>query len=416
LVIRLLKEKVFELSDHLGNVTMTLSDQKQAKTEGYAAQILSYQQYYPFGWEMPRRKYNSGNYRFGFNGKENDKEWGNQLIQDYGFRLYNPAIGKFLSVDPLSPDYPWYTPYQFAGNKPIAAIDLDGLEEYLIYNYYNNNGLKTRTVIRVNRSKDGVVNMGGKVLHRGKEHSYSRKVLVLGKFPDGSTRFETMRDELSADEQTIYDAGADNSRVLHGDMKKGGVRNKMIRSETTNKGVFSFPDSEAPMGENYISEAFIGTYTNTPIMGNVPIPTRVNMNQSIGLSFMNPNSGAVWGQRGISQTMAQTMAIINNAINTVINMGGTVNNVTILRGAGDPTRTANITQFQQNQNDARANVLFNNTRTAIQAAFPGMGVNIQTPAFDPNINNAPSINIQGTSIQMNMQQQQVGTQNVLTTP
>jgi hypothetical protein len=50
------------------------------------------------------------------------------LIQDYGFRLYNPAIGKFLSVDPLAPEFPFYTPYQFAGNTPIAAIDLDGLE------------------------------------------------------------------------------------------------------------------------------------------------------------------------------------------------------------------------------------------------------------------------------------------------
>ena len=36
---------------------------------------------------------------------------------------------RFLSVDPLSVDYPWYTPYQFAGNKPIWAIDLDGAEE-----------------------------------------------------------------------------------------------------------------------------------------------------------------------------------------------------------------------------------------------------------------------------------------------
>ena len=49
-------------------------------------------------------------------------------VQDYGFRLYNPSIGRFLSVDPLSPDYPWYTPYQFAGNMPIWAIDIDGLE------------------------------------------------------------------------------------------------------------------------------------------------------------------------------------------------------------------------------------------------------------------------------------------------
>ena len=66
--------------------------------------------------------------RFGFNGKENDSEWGSQVIQDYGFRIYNPSIGKFLSVDPLVKDYPWYTPYQFAGNTPIKFIDIDGLE------------------------------------------------------------------------------------------------------------------------------------------------------------------------------------------------------------------------------------------------------------------------------------------------
>jgi RHS repeat-associated protein len=79
---------------------------------------------------MAGRKYNQGTYRYGFNGKEEDSEWGSQMIQDYGFRIYNPTIGKFLSVDPLSSSYPWYTPYQFAGNKPIVAIDLDGLEEF----------------------------------------------------------------------------------------------------------------------------------------------------------------------------------------------------------------------------------------------------------------------------------------------
>jgi len=72
-----------------------------------------------------------GRYRFSFNGKENDNEVsGSGNSYDYGFRIYNPRLGRFLSVDPLSKSYPWYTPYQFAGNKPIWAIDLDGLEEY----------------------------------------------------------------------------------------------------------------------------------------------------------------------------------------------------------------------------------------------------------------------------------------------
>ena len=80
---------------------------------------------------QPSRQFNAGNYRYGFNGKEKDDkgEFG-MTAYDYGFRIYNPNIAKFLSIDPLTREYPFYTPYQFAGNKPIKFIDLDGLEEY----------------------------------------------------------------------------------------------------------------------------------------------------------------------------------------------------------------------------------------------------------------------------------------------
>ncbi|MEZ4775865.1 MAG: RHS repeat-associated core domain-containing protein [Bacteroidia bacterium] len=87
----------------------------------------------PWG-EFDKRSLNLGDYRFGFNGKESDGEtYGTGNIYDYGFRIYNPRLGKFLSVDPLSPEYPWYTPYQFAGNKPVNSVDLDGLEEKEAY-------------------------------------------------------------------------------------------------------------------------------------------------------------------------------------------------------------------------------------------------------------------------------------------
>jgi hypothetical protein len=48
--------------------------------------------------------------------------------QDYGFRIYDPRLGRFLSVDPISASYAWLTPYQYASNRPIVAKDLDGLE------------------------------------------------------------------------------------------------------------------------------------------------------------------------------------------------------------------------------------------------------------------------------------------------
>lgn len=56
---------------------------------------------------------------------------------DYGFRIYNPQIGKFLSVDPLSHKFAFYTPYQFAGNKPIVALDLDGREDIWVHEVVN---------------------------------------------------------------------------------------------------------------------------------------------------------------------------------------------------------------------------------------------------------------------------------------
>ena len=60
---------------------------------------------------------------------------------DYGFRIYNPAIGKFLSVDPLSDKFPMLAPYQFASNTPIWAVDLDGAES-LSYDEKNSYGEK----------------------------------------------------------------------------------------------------------------------------------------------------------------------------------------------------------------------------------------------------------------------------------
>jgi uncharacterized protein RhaS with RHS repeats len=51
-------------------------------------------------------------------------------------RIYDPRLGRFLSVDPITDEYPELTPYQFASNTPIQAIDLDGLEQYRITDSY----------------------------------------------------------------------------------------------------------------------------------------------------------------------------------------------------------------------------------------------------------------------------------------
>jgi len=75
------------------------------------------------------RSYSADNYRFGFNGKENDNEVkGTGIQQDYGMRIYDTRLNRFLSVDPITSDYPMLSPYQFASLNPIKYIDIDGLE------------------------------------------------------------------------------------------------------------------------------------------------------------------------------------------------------------------------------------------------------------------------------------------------
>jgi len=54
---------------------------------------------------------------------EADLDW-----YDYGYRNYDAQIGRFPQLDPLTDDYPELTPYQYAGDEPIANVDVDGLE------------------------------------------------------------------------------------------------------------------------------------------------------------------------------------------------------------------------------------------------------------------------------------------------
>lgn len=69
----------------------------------------------------------SEGYRFGFNGKEKDDEVkGSANSLDFGARIHDPRIGRFLSLDPSMDEFPFMSPYCFAGNNPIAYIDVNG--------------------------------------------------------------------------------------------------------------------------------------------------------------------------------------------------------------------------------------------------------------------------------------------------
>ena len=77
---------------------------------------------------MGGRQFSIGTgYRFRFNGKENDNEVsGNGNKLDFGARIYDSRLGRWLSCDPLEYEYPNVSTYAFAGNSPILYYDPDG--------------------------------------------------------------------------------------------------------------------------------------------------------------------------------------------------------------------------------------------------------------------------------------------------
>ncbi len=66
-------------------------------------------------------------FRFGFNSMPKDDEInGEGNVYDFGARMYDARLGKWLSLDPLQAKYPGLSPYNFCANNPIIFVDDDG--------------------------------------------------------------------------------------------------------------------------------------------------------------------------------------------------------------------------------------------------------------------------------------------------
>ena len=105
---------VYNIEDQIGSSTIRLNN---------IGGIIDKEEYYPFG-DSSFRTFAKKRYRYV--GKEKDLESG---LYYYGARYYAAWTCRFISVDPLASDYPFYTPYNYAGNKPIGKVDIDGMQE-----------------------------------------------------------------------------------------------------------------------------------------------------------------------------------------------------------------------------------------------------------------------------------------------
>lgn len=142
---RILGQKQYELSNHLGNVNAVISDVRlgideytlasgsygTATPDGFAdyyrPKVVSATDYYPYGWTLPNRSFNSGDYRFGFQGQESDNEvkgMGSSIAWEK--RIYDPRLGRWLEPDGASYYYPAISSYSFCANSPVYFKEVNG--------------------------------------------------------------------------------------------------------------------------------------------------------------------------------------------------------------------------------------------------------------------------------------------------
>jgi RHS repeat-associated protein len=131
---------VFNYTDHLGNIRLSYG--KDPSTN--VLKVLEENHYYPFG--LKHTNYNSDRliyvkeaevyklapintilptYKYKYNGKELQEELGLNMY-DYGARNYDPALGRWMNVDPLAEKYPNASPYNYCLGNPINLVDPDG--------------------------------------------------------------------------------------------------------------------------------------------------------------------------------------------------------------------------------------------------------------------------------------------------
>ena len=143
LLTRTIRQKKYEINDHLGNVRAVVADVKLSEINGstgepenFQPDIVATNNYYAFGSLQPGRHYpgDGAGYRYGFNGMEKDDEVNSSsgTSYDFGARQYDARLGRWLSRDPLEIKYTDLSPYNFAANSPIIFNDPDGQEIVIV--------------------------------------------------------------------------------------------------------------------------------------------------------------------------------------------------------------------------------------------------------------------------------------------
>jgi RHS repeat-associated protein len=296
---------------------------------------------------MPGRSFvGADGYRYGFNGKEKtDEVSGNGNNYDYGYRIYNPRLGKFLSVDPLSNSYPWNSTYAFAENDVIRSIDLDGLEKFIVHQYYNKNNEVTRIII--SRVEDLCGDEQDTDLKRGGKDATTKDVMLIHHYPTKTeTTFEIALNE-------AQNEVADHSIVFNEKMGDG-------KGEL--KGNFTFVGGEfssEPFKEGVLKRSD-RSFDKTPVFGGSKITKGVTLSGFKGSSNLYYGIGPLPG--GPSQAggvIGDVMKSSIKGLTATLNKAEDIKSITVtmILSVGTATTKSERDVATQHANIAVGNII-----------------------------------------------------------
>ena len=110
----------YYIKDHLGDNRVVLGE------NGAIEQV---NHYYPFGGLMGESMNLASSQRYKYNGKELDRTHGLDWY-DYGARMYDPALARWMVPDPLAEKYYSVSPYSYCHDNPMNATDPDGRDDF----------------------------------------------------------------------------------------------------------------------------------------------------------------------------------------------------------------------------------------------------------------------------------------------
>ena len=120
-------EYYFYIKDHLGNNRATAFS---------TGSVKGMDDYFPYGMPVIDSKWGKNPQAYRFGGKELERLMGLNLY-DFQARWHDPALGRFMSVDPLCEKYYSISPYAYCMNNPIKYIDPNG-KDWIVANGTSN--------------------------------------------------------------------------------------------------------------------------------------------------------------------------------------------------------------------------------------------------------------------------------------